>query len=102
MGLGEQFEFEKTGRIDEEPGQKTRVTAFSNGTDFADWRHVNCDQCVKDCPNDGNGNFGDPLCDIEEAISFGSISDGKIDKGLADRANLPSDGRSVCSEFVGR
>lgn len=84
-------------------GVTERVTVFSNGTEYMSWRHVNCDQCKKDCPSDGNGNFGDPLCDIEEALAFGSIDDGKIKKELADRANLPFDGGDIhCSEFDAR
>ena len=67
------------------------------------WREINCDQCRKDCPHDGNGNYGDPLCDIEEAISMASIDDGKIDKTLADRAKLPFlKTIEKCPEFEGR
>jgi hypothetical protein len=80
-----------------------RVTVFSNGSEFESWRNINCDQCVKDCPHDGNGNYGDALCDIEDALAFASIDDGKIEKELADRANLPFYADSIhCSEFEAR
>jgi len=73
-----------------------RITPFSNGTEFMVWRDYNCDRCAKDCPHDGNGNYGEPLCDIEVAIAYASVDDGQIDKTIADRAGLPVRGGEIC------
>ena len=63
------------------------------------WRSLNCDRCAFDCPVDEDGNFGEPLCVMEEAISLAAIGDGMIHEELAARAGLPFTGISKCHEF---
>ena len=78
------------------------VIPFSNGTDFMIWRGSNCDICTKDCPCTEDGFFGEPLCDIEEALAFGSVSKGEITIELAKRAGYSDDVMpEKCNEFVG-
>lgn len=78
-----------------------KISIFSNAFEFILWRENNCDECAMDCPVDDNGNYGDTLCKVEEAISLASVNDGKITKEQADIAGLPfkGGGRS-CKNFV--
>ncbi len=73
--------------------------AFSNITEFASWRSLNCDICGKDWNGKPEDN---DECDIEEELAWALIDDGKVEEGLLKRANiLPYDGKlKRCSEFV--
>ncbi len=71
-----------------------KISPFSNSTDFMMWKSNNCDICKKDYDVENEIVH----CDIEEAISIASVSDGEIDNDIADRANLP-DVNNKCKEF---
>ena len=63
-----------------------RVVPFGSGTQYLDWRMRNCENCHKDRQyNPETGEYGPPLCPIEEAFSEGTIM-GDVPRGLAERS----------------
>lgn len=75
--------------------QNEMVSPFSSGTSYMIWRSSNCDNCAKDWdPNSLDPNA--KPCDIEEAISLASVSEGVILKQIWKRAG---EGKTKCPEF---
>lgn len=88
-----------------------RFALFPNGTSFMFWRERNCDRCVKDY-DEQKHTGGMSNCDLENAISLASATDGTIlhrgctpiNKAVAIANRLNWDGKTYlehdCPEFV--
>lgn len=88
-----------------------RYALFPNGTSFMIWNDRNCDRCVKRYDEEKHSN-GRSECDIENAISIASATDGTLlhggytplNKADAIAKRLNWDGKSylehACPEFV--
>jgi hypothetical protein len=66
-----------------------RTQPFSNGTEFMIWRERNCDRCKKDMEIIAGEYISH--CDIEDALSFASVTDGMISNEIAERMGNPMD-----------
>ncbi len=53
---------------------------FSNGSQYIDWCNSNCCRCDKSWNNGGAW-----LCDIEKALSYAAIDDGKVSDEIGKR-----------------
>ena len=67
-------------------GDEKMIKPFSNGTEYMDWRDNNCSRCKKDCEVVGDTYI--THCDIEEAISLGTIT-GQVPDKIYERMGLP-------------
>lgn len=88
-----------------------RFAIFPNGTSYMVWSERNCDRCVKRY-DESRHNNGRSDCDIENAISIASASDGTllhggttpVNKADAIARRLKWNGESYltadCPEFV--
>ena len=65
----------------------SRIQPFGNGEEYLYWRLKNCDQCKKDVELIDDEYI--THCDIEEAITWGSVTDGKIGMDIYERMGLP-------------
>jgi hypothetical protein len=70
-----------------------RIRLFSNGEEYRNWEHNNCDRCVKRWP--GNGPA---LCDLEESLSVACIDDGTVAPEIAARLGYAGDPQFWCAE----
>jgi len=60
-----------------------KIIPFKTLDGFRVWRNKNCALCRKDCPFDSKTNtFGSALCDMEEALMMGVMSNGYVDKSI--------------------
>lgn len=64
-----------------------RVSPFSNGSQYGDWRARNCDRCWKDYDPEKEVT----RCCLEKAISLACVSDGTISATVARRIGMPDD-----------
>lgn len=88
-----------------------RFSIFPNGTSHMIWLVRNCDRCIKNYDPEKHAN-GRSECDIENAISLASATDGSLlhdgitppNKADAIARRLNWDGQSYlehdCPEFV--
>ena len=76
---------------------EARFVPFANGTSFMVWYQRNCDRCWKSKVNEATGKS---QCAIENAISRGSVSDGRIKPLIAKRLNWDGSGylETDCAE----
>ena len=72
---------------------ENRVTPFSNGTEFMDWKYRNCEGCKKyfDKPDRAN-------CEIDYEVGLAYISDGKVPLAIWERMG----GDVICAERVAK
>ena len=61
---------------------------FSNGTEFMIFREMNCYKCKKDYDGRTMTDGENPLCDIEQALSFASVTDGMVEEDIYNRMGL--------------
>jgi hypothetical protein len=66
------------------------VRPFYCGSQYADWQMANCDSCTKQAPPDVS--LDEMPCEIERALSWACVDDGKIPLPIADRMGR-ADGR---------
>jgi hypothetical protein len=64
-----------------------RVRPFSNATEYQIWLAKNCESCKKNVKRVGDEYISQ--CDIEEALSIGAITDGKVPKDIYERMGDP-------------
>jgi len=78
---------------------------FSNGTEFMNFREINCWKCKKDYDERIMKQGINILCDIEQALSEASVGDGTISDDIAKRVGLDVDYKDwdgKCLEFETR
>lgn len=67
-----------------------RIRPFSNGSQYVDWTARNCDRCAKQFDWEAQESH----CDIEAALSFACIDDGRITAEIARRAGITDETRT--------
>ncbi len=76
----------------------SRVSPFSNGSQFVDWLASSCDKCAKAYDH----NAETFVCDLEEALTEACVFDGTVSAEVAAKLGVPertwSDWR--CKAFV--
>jgi len=75
-----------------------RIIPFSNGSQYMDWTYRNCDRCRKQAPTEVS--LDEIPCEIERALIWAMVDDGKIPLPIAERMKL--DKRAYtwpCGEF---
>lgn len=78
--------------MDESIGKEKVFGPFSNGTQFLDWREVNCVGCKKSYDENGESY----KCDIEMALDYACVGSGKVSEGIARRMGyLTEEGERV-------
>ena len=72
---------------------------FHNGSQFADWRILNCDSCKRSVDNKKSGGS----CDIEEALDVACLTDGNVSNEIGVRmgATDPIAYTWKCPEYEG-
>lgn len=61
----------------------SRITPFSNGTEYHIWLECNCCKCEKYAPD--AMSVEDGACEIELALSEACLSDGTVESSIFDR-----------------
>lgn len=75
-----------------------RIRPFANGTEYALWQEHNCCRC-KRCDWDKLALTGwDTGCELENALSYGSGSDGTISAEIARRLGYSESEGWTCAE----
>jgi hypothetical protein len=68
-----------------------RINPFSNGSQYMDWLARNCDRCSLNYDHENQATRG---CEIEEALSFACIDDGKVSAEIARRCGITAGTRT--------
>ena len=69
---------------------------FSSGSESIDWQDRNCYKCKKNYDSEKEIVH----CEIEEALSVASLTDGRIDKKLADKIGFVDGFFQDCPERI--